>query len=107
MKYEDMKHDHAGNIARLASFLDLHADPQLIETVVSLSSFQSMTSKETTNFDWIPQRADVPKHFRKGEIGDWRNHFSAEQSQLMDDLVRKKLKDSGLQFDFGDGVTLP
>ena len=107
MKYEDMKHDHAGTIARLASFLDLHADSQLIETVVSLSSFQSMTSKETTNFDWIPQRADVPKHFRKGEIGDWRNHFSAEQSRQMDDLVRKKLKDSGLQFDFGDGVTLP
>jgi hypothetical protein len=107
LKYEDMKHDHADSVTRLASFLDLHADSQLIETVVSLSSFQSMTSKETTNFDWIPQRADVPKHFRKGEIGDWRNHFSAEQSRLMDDLVRKKLKDSGLQFDFGDGVTLP
>jgi hypothetical protein len=107
MKYEDMKYDHAGNIARLASFLDLHADSPLIETVVSLSSFQSMTSKETTSFDWIPQRADVPKHFRKGEIGDWRNHFSAEQSQQMDDVVMKKLKDSGLQFDFGDGIILP
>jgi len=107
MKYEDMKHNHAGTVARLASFLDLHVDSQLIETVVSLSSFQSMTSKENTNFDWIPQRADVPKHFRKGEIGDWRNHFSAEQSQQMDDVVMKKLKDSGLQFDFGDGVILP
>ena len=107
MKYEEMKKDHAGSVARLASFLDLQADSQLIETVVRLSSFGSMTSKETTNFDWIPQRADVPKHFRKGEIGDWRNHFSAEQSQQMDDLVMKKLKDSGLQFDFGDGVILP
>jgi len=107
MKYEDMQHDRPGSIASLASFLDLQADAQLIETVVSQSSFQSMTSKETTNFDWIPQRADVPKHFRKGEIGDWRNHFSAEQSGQMDDLVVKKLKDSGLQFDFGDGVILP
>ncbi|MDQ3005822.1 MAG: sulfotransferase domain-containing protein [Chloroflexota bacterium] len=107
LKYEDMKYDHAGNVAKLASFLDLQADSQLINTVVALSSFKSMTSNETTNFDWIPQRADVPKHFRKGDIGDWRNHFSAEQSQQMDDSLMKKMKDSGLQFDFGDGLILP
>lgn len=107
MKYEDMKRDHAGNVAKLAAFLDLQVDLQLIETVVTLSSLKSMTSNETTNFDWIPQRADVPTHFRKGEIGDWRNHFSVEQSQQMDNLFMKKLKDSGLQFDFGDGVILP
>jgi hypothetical protein len=107
LKYEDMKHDHAGSVARLASFLDLEVDPQLIETVVTLSSFQSMTSNENTNFDWIPQKADKPKHFRKGDIGDWRNYFSPEQSRQMDDLIMNKLKDSGLQFDFGDGVFLP
>lgn len=107
LKYEDMKHDHAGNVAKLASFLDLEADSQLIETVVRLSSFQSMTLNETTNFEWIPQKADKPKHFRKGDIGDWRNHFSVEQSQQMDDLFMKKMKGSGLQFDFGDGIILP
>jgi hypothetical protein len=107
MKYEDMKHDHAGSVAKIASFLDLQPSPQLIDTVVTLSGFQSMTSNETTNFDWIPQKADKPKHFRKGDIGDWRNHFSVEQSQQMDDLFLKKMKDSGLQFDFGEGVILP
>jgi sulfotransferase len=107
LRYEDMKHDHAGNVAILAAFLDIQADARLIETVVALSSLKSMTSNENTNFDWIPQRADVPKHFRKGEIGDWRNHFSAEQSKQMDDLMMEKLKDSGLQFNFGDGVILP
>ena len=107
MKYEDMKLDHAGSVAKLASFMDLQVDLQVIETVVTRSSLKSMTSNETTNFDWIPQRADVPKHFRKGEIGDWRNHFSAEQSQQMEALLMKKLKGSGLQFDFGDGVIQP
>ena len=107
LKYEDMKRDHAGSVAKIASFLDLQADPQLIDTVVSLSSFKSMTSNETTNFDWIPQREGVPTHFRKGDIGDWRNHFSAEQSQQMDRLFMEKMKDTGLQFDFGDGVLMP
>lgn len=107
MKYEDMKQDHAGSVAKIASFLNLEADPQLIDTVVALSSFQSMKSGESTNFEWIPQKADKPKHFRKGDIGDWRNHFSAEQSLQMDELVVATLKGSGLQFDFGDGVILP
>ena len=107
MKYEDMKNDHAGNVAKLASFLDLQADSQLIDTVVALSSFKSMTSNETTNFDWIPQKADKPNHFRKGDIGDWRNYFSAEQSQQMDVLFMEKMQDSGFHFDFGDGVTMP
>src|SRR5215216_1398918 len=104
LKYEDMKNDHAGHVARIASFLDIQADPQLIERVVALSSFQSMTSNQNTNFDWIPQKANKPKHFRKGDIGDWRNYFSAEQSQQLDDLYMEKMKDTGLQFDFGDGV---
>lgn len=107
MKYEEMKHDHAGGVAKLASFLNLEASPQLIDTVVAQSSFQSMQSGETTNFDWIPQKAGKPKHFRKGDIGDWRNHFTAEQSQQMDDVFIRKMKGSGLQFDFGEGVTLP
>jgi len=107
LKYEDMKHDHAGSVAKIASFLDLEVDSQLLDKVVTLSSFKSMISNETTNFDWIPQRADVPKHFRKGDVGDWRNYFSAEQSQQMDDLFMKKMKDSGLELDFGDGVFLP
>jgi len=107
LKYEDMKNDHAGNVAKIASFLDLQADSHLIDQVVALSSFKSMSSGESTNFNWIPQREGVPTHFRKGDIGDWRNQFTEEQSQQLDALYMEKMKDTGLQFDFGDGVVLP
>ncbi|HSJ90130.1 MAG TPA: sulfotransferase domain-containing protein [Anaerolineales bacterium] len=107
LKYEEMKKDHRGSVAKLASFLSIPANPQIIDKVVTLSSFQAMTSNQNTNFEWIPQKEDKPKHFRKGDIGDWRNHFNAEQSQQMDDLFVEKMKDTGLQFDFGDGVILP
>jgi len=107
LKYEDMKNNHAGNVAKIASFLDLQADSQLIDKVVALSSFKSMSSSETTNFNWIPQREGVPTHFRKGDIGDWRNQFTEEQSQHLDAIFMKKMKDTGLQFDFGDGIILP
>ena len=107
LKYEDMKNDHTGNVALIASFLDIQADARLIDKVVTLSSFQSMKSSQNTNFDWIPQKEDKPKHFRKGDIGDWRNYFSIQQSQQMDGLYLEKIKDTGLHFDFGDGVVLP
>lgn len=107
LKYEDMKNDHAGNVARIASFLDLQADSQLIDKVVALSSFKSMSSGESTNFNWIPQREGVPTHFRKGDIGDWRNQFTEAQSRQLDALYMEKLQGTGLQFDFGDGVILP
>jgi hypothetical protein len=38
--------------------------------------------------------------FRKGQIGDWRNHFSAELSQQMDEHIRNELK-SSIPFDYG------
>ena len=107
LKYEDMKNNHADSVARIASFLNLQADSQLIDRVVALSSFKSMKSSETTNFDWIPQREGVPTHFRKGDIGDWRNQFTEEQSQQLDALFMEKMKGTSLQFDFGDGVILP
>jgi hypothetical protein len=107
LKYEDMKHYHGGNIARIASFLEVQAAPPLIDKVVALSSFQAMTSNQNTNFDWVPQKVDKPKHFRKGDIGDWRNHFSPEQSKRMDALFMEKMKGTGLRFDFGDGVVMP
>jgi len=107
LKYEDMKKDHAGNVAKIASFLDLEADSALIDKVVTLSSFKSMKNGQNTNFDWIPQQEGVPGHFRKGDIGDWRNHFTEEQSQQLDELFMKKIKGTGLQFDFGEGVVLP
>jgi len=107
LKYEDMKNNHAGNVAKIASFLDLQADSNLIDKVVALSSFKSMSSGESTNFNWIPQREGVPTHFRKGDVGDWRNQFTEEQSQHLDAIFMEKMKDTGLQFDFGDGVILP
>ena len=39
---------------------------------------------------------------RKGSVGDWRNHFTDEQSARMDTEITRKLSGSGLQFDFGE-----
>jgi len=107
LKYEDMKKDLAGNVTKIASFLDIETDSDLINKVVTLSSFKSMSTSESTNFNWIPQREGIPGHFRKGDIGDWQNQLREEQSRQLDEVYMEKLKGTGLQFDFGDGMLLP
>ena len=107
LKYEDMKINLAENVTKIAAFLNIQADSELIDRVVTSSSFKSMASGQNTNFDWIPQRAGVPSHFRKGDIGDWRNQFTEEQSQQLDAVFMEKMQGTGLQFDFGNGVILP
>jgi hypothetical protein len=107
LKYEDMKRDLTATVTRIAEFIGVAADQKLVERVVAGSGFEAMATHTGTNFDWVPQREGVPKHYRKGMVGDWRNHFSEAQNQQLDALYRQKMTGTGLRFDFGDGLILP
>jgi hypothetical protein len=106
LKFEAMKHDLAGVVGQIAAFIDVPLNQTLLELVIAGSAFQAMATNEKTNFNWIPQREGIPKHYRKGIIGDWRNQFSPEQNQIFDQIYSQKLSGTNLQFDFGDGLIL-
>lgn len=79
--------------------MQLTAD--LMEKVQAQSSFSTMEK--------INERSEQERErnfFRKGEIGDWRNHFSDEQSAQFDALYKEKLDGLGLTFDFGGGLIM-
>ena len=104
LKYEDMQHDLPTAIGQISRFMGVTLGPGVLEKVLTGSTLQAMSSNEKTDMNWIPQREGVPKHYRKGIIGDWRSQFSAEQSEQFDALYRQKFADVDLQFDFGDGL---
>ena len=102
-----MKADLAQVAVQLAEFLGVVADPELITTVVEKSSFKEMSTNPQTDFSWMPSKEGEESHFRKGVVGDWRNHFTAAQNAQFDVLFAEKMVGSDLRFDFGKGVILP
>lgn len=56
------------------------------------------------NYDWFKDWGFVKKSFsflRKGQIGDWLNHFDVQQSIKYDQMIQKKISKTMPQFHFG------
>jgi hypothetical protein len=101
MKYEEMQKDVAASVAAIAQFINIPLTAELLDAVVTQSSFAAMSANPKANWNLDPTRPGFPdKHLRKGTVGDWRNHFSAEQNAQFDALYAEKMAGSGLQFEF-------
>uniref|UniRef100_UPI00358FFA7D sulfotransferase 1C2-like isoform X2 n=1 Tax=Myxine glutinosa TaxID=7769 RepID=UPI00358FFA7D len=98
--YEAMKKDLGYEAGRLASFLGRDLSPEAMKNLVEQLSFNSMK----TNMDEkIPNFKTVAgfsfKQFiRKGQVGDWKNHFTVAQNEVMDQLIADQLKGTSLDF---------
>ncbi|XP_063053540.1 sulfotransferase 6B1-like isoform X2 [Engraulis encrasicolus] len=84
--YEELKEDLCESVRRIASFLDL---PLSEEQVVAISSEGTFSAMKENAVSTHGQFGNVL--FRKGEVGDWKNHFSEAQSQQMDEEFNKRL----------------
>ena len=93
--YEDMKEDITKETRRVAEFLGKNLTEEQIQFIVNRANFDSMKKKkmavDNTEKEGVGQ-------FRKGIVGDWRSHFSEQQTQYVDKLTTQKLEGTGLQF---------
>ena len=101
LKYEDMKKDLLGAVRSIAEFICHELKQETLEEIVKQSTFESMKANPSANYSWKSNfRPNETQFLRKGEVGDWRNHFTAEQTAEFDTLYAEKMKGSGLEFDF-------
>jgi len=97
LKYEDMKKDLPGTVAKIASFIGVAASDEVLSKVAELTTFDKMKSNPTTNYEWRPTEH---KFIRKGVVGDWKNFLTEEQSAQLDKMCSEKLEGTGLEFEF-------
>ncbi|XP_060567349.1 sulfotransferase 1 family member D1-like [Ruditapes philippinarum] len=105
LKYEDIVKDMTGTIYQIAEHLKVDVTAEQVDKIAEHCSFSKMKASKTTNAGWMLDHWKVDKqfvgHIRKGKVGDWRNHITTEMSEKIDKMVKEKLSDLDLEFDFG------
>ncbi|XP_057829475.2 cytosolic sulfotransferase 5-like [Cryptomeria japonica] len=98
--YEDMKADSLYHIKKISDFLGQSSlteeDIRCIDSQCSFPSLSTLDVNKSGKMNFKNVQLNNRDLFRKGEVGDWKNHFTAEMSRRMDLVVEKKFQEAGL-----------
>ena len=99
LKYEDMKKDLPTAVAAVAKFLGIDLSQDVIEEIAKKSEFKKMKENPFAMYTGKREPNAAPL-LRKGEVGDWKNYFTPEQSAQFDAIYAERMKGTGLDFKF-------
>jgi aryl sulfotransferase len=100
IRFEDMRRDTEGALAKMVEFLGLSADRELIREVIRNNSLENMRLKEdrSTKYDVnrLGRRSGEEHRFvRKGSVGGWRERLTPAQVQLIEEYTADALSRLG------------
>lgn len=101
VRYEDMRADTAGTLARIADFIGTPGTPQQIAAAVDFASVENMRNMELKRTFWlsgsrmIAKDRNNPDSFkvRKAKVGGYRDYFDDEQARELEAMVARDLSD--------------
>ncbi|XP_061665776.1 sulfotransferase 1 family member D1-like [Syngnathoides biaculeatus] len=99
--YEDMKENPRREVERIMRYLDLSLSDDIITRIVELTSFTAMKENPMANYTCAPKSVfdrSISAFMRKGEVGDWKNHFTPEQSAEFDADYERQMKQADIPF---------
>ncbi|XP_070541411.1 amine sulfotransferase-like [Ptychodera flava] len=99
--YEEMKCNFKATIQRIADFIERPVTEEDLVRTTKKCTFESMvnTAGESLPFDEGSFK-NRNQFFRKGIIGDWKNHFTVAQSESFDRELLPKLNERGINFTY-------
>ncbi|XP_029440263.1 sulfotransferase family cytosolic 2B member 1-like [Rhinatrema bivittatum] len=103
--YEDLLKDLRGSVVRICKFLGRELDEAAIDSVVENATFKIMKDNKMANFSLMPDELMDQKKspfMRKGISGDWKNHFTVEQSERFDRVYWQKMKGLDVKFSWDE-----
>ncbi|KAG9153279.1 hypothetical protein Leryth_024085 [Lithospermum erythrorhizon] len=72
------------------------------EKIMNMCSFENLSNLEVNKSGkhrgGTPLEMDNNLYFRKGQVGDWKNHVTQEMKEQIDQIMDEKLYGSGLTF---------
>ncbi|XP_055996317.1 sulfotransferase 1B1-like isoform X2 [Ostrea edulis] len=107
VQYESLKKDPIGETKRLAKFLDVDVNDEIIAEIADKCSFRKLKEANATVKDHSrlsklhPNAREIMmKMYRKGEIGDWKNHFTVAMNEQFDAKFKEEMKDSKIEVQY-------
>ncbi|XP_067366281.1 sulfotransferase 2B1-like isoform X1 [Channa argus] len=100
--YEEMVKDLPEALRHISDFLGRNLSEETIQKIAEHCSFKSMKANQMSNFSLVPKKymdSEKSNFFRKGVVGDWKNHFNTEQLARFTSVIRKELE--------GESFSLP
>ncbi|KAJ4953183.1 hypothetical protein NE237_030015 [Protea cynaroides] len=101
LKYEELKIDPRREVKRLSSFL---GKPLMKEEEIdhvlwncSIDRLKNLDINKNGIDPWIGVANS--SFFRLGAVGDWKNYFTSEMKERLDQLTRQKLQGSGVDLE--------
>ncbi|KAI9072650.1 hypothetical protein K1719_045387 [Acacia pycnantha] len=90
-------------LKRVAEFLGIPFNSEeesngVIESIIELCRFEKMKELEANKNGKFVQKYENKHFFRKGEVGDWVNHFSPWMEEKLSKVIEDKLGGSGFSF---------
>lgn len=105
--YEELHQDALKAIRRIAHFLQVEASEEQLEYVAACTSFASMASNPSVNYEhWKDSgfcHKDKGSFLRKGKVGGWKESLSAEQIEAFQRWEDRHLAHSDFRFTFTSG----
>ncbi len=101
--YEDIRFSPVDVIRKMAEFYGSDLTEEKLKNIAALTDFDHVKSDPVRNKhieEFGLFRTDIFPFLRSGTVGDWKNHFTAEQSQYVDDLYEEKFLSQGLRLRF-------
>jgi hypothetical protein len=90
--YEQLLKDGHGVVRDLLDFLGLPHDEPLIDHLLDRSSFRFYTGRD-------PGQENRRRFYRKGIVGDWKNHFGPEEKRIFKEMAGDLLVTLGYEPD--------
>ncbi|CAC5423234.1 SULT1 [Mytilus coruscus] len=93
--YEDMKSNPVDEVKKIVEYLGINRADDFIHQVVYTCCFDNLKKADNTKvaaIEGVPKQA-FSFMYRKGEVGDWKNHFTVAENEEFDRIYNKRMKD--------------
>jgi hypothetical protein len=99
LRYEDLRARPEATLAELLAFMGTPGEPAEIAEAVAFASFENMQKMEQRRTFWLSGGRMVARdrtnpdsfNVRRGKVGGWRDHFTADEVERIEHLVVRDL----------------